>query len=104
MYHGWIIFLLHQSKGKLLLLLKHIFVERCVTMQMRGNGGMMSRARDITKIRNIGVMAHIDAGKTTVLDAPFNIDGTVYAAASVSRDGSIRCFTPRSCTPIIAWG
>ena len=46
-------------------------------------------ARDLTKIRNIGIMAHIDAGKTTVTERILYFTGKTYKIGGVDQGTAV---------------
>jgi len=48
----------------------------------------MTRQTDISKYRNIGIMAHIDAGKTTTTERVLYYTGKSYKIVEVHEGGA----------------
>jgi elongation factor G len=52
--------------------------------------------QDIHHLRNIGVIAHIDAGKTTVTERMLFYSGFSHRVGEVDKGTTVTDYTPRS--------
>jgi elongation factor G len=56
---------------------------------VEGKGGALSRAQQLARTRNIGIMAHIDAGKTTTTERILYYTGRTYKIGEVHEGGAV---------------
>ena len=57
--------------------------------QLKGKGGALIREVPLNRVRNIGIMAHIDAGKTTTTERILYYTGKTYKIGEVHEGAAV---------------
>src|SRR5437660_154967 len=60
-----------------------------VEKELRGKGGPLIRDLPLARVRNIGIMAHIDAGKTTTTERILYYTGKTYKIGEVHEGSAV---------------
>ena len=56
---------------------------------LKGKGGALIREVPLNRVRNIGIMAHIDAGKTTTTERILYYTGKTYKIGEVHEGAAV---------------
>ena len=65
-----------------------------VEKELRGKGGPVIREVPLARVRNIGIMAHIDAGKTTTTERILFFGGSKHKVGDVDDGNTTTDFDP----------
>src|SRR5262245_56744810 len=63
--------------------------------QVKGKGTPVIRAVPLSRVRNIGIMAHIDAGKTTTTERILYYTGRTYNIGEVHEGAAVMDWMPQ---------